>query len=130
MKKAKCEAAAQRRPAKSERKNRVFSAKRQAVCGDVLYQALEQAVSGVMGQEEDEPALVREGDMARISFEGLYFPVEDVVQALREHLTPTMQGKLDYLDLEDWRLTRYQLEAGEVHPSSAPLNNVLAFSGH
>ena len=31
MKKAKCEAAAQRRPAESERKNCVFSAKRQAV---------------------------------------------------------------------------------------------------
>lgn len=99
-------------------------------CGEALYGALEQAVSGVMGQEGDEPVLVREGDMARISFEGIYFPVEDVVHALREHLTPAMQGKLDYLDLEDWRLTRYRLEDGEVRPSSAPLNNVLAFSGH
>ena len=43
-------------------------------CGEALYGALEQAVSGVMGQEEDEPVLVREGDMARISFEGIYFP--------------------------------------------------------
>lgn len=99
-------------------------------CGDTLYGALIQAVSGVMGQEEDEPVLVREGDMARISFEGVYFPVEDVVQALREELTPAVQGKLDYLDLENWRLTRYRLEAGEVRQSSAPLNNVLAFSGH
>ena len=99
-------------------------------CGEALYGALEQAVSGVMGQEGDEPVLVREGDMAHISFEGIYFPVEDVVQALREHLTPAMQGKLDYLDLEDWRLTRYRLEDGEVRPSSAPLNSVLAFSGH
>ena len=32
MKKAKREAAAQRRPAQSERKNRAFSTKRQAVC--------------------------------------------------------------------------------------------------
>ena len=31
LKKAKCEAAAQRRPAQKERKNRFFSAKRQAV---------------------------------------------------------------------------------------------------
>ena len=56
--------------------------------------------------------------------------MEDVVQALREGLTPAMQGKLDYLDLENWRLTRYRLEAGEMRQSTAPLNNVLAFSGH
>lgn len=99
-------------------------------CGDALYRALEQAVSDVMGQEGDEPVLVREGDMARISFEGIHFPVEEVVQALEEGLTPDMQGKLDYLDLENWRLTRYRLEAGAVRSSSAPLNNVLAFSGH
>ena len=99
-------------------------------CGDALYGALTQAVASAMGQEEEEPVLVREGDMARISVEGIYFPVEEVVQALREHLTPAMQGKLDYLDLENWRLDRYRLEAGEVRPSSAPLNNVLAFSGH
>ena len=92
-------------------------------CGDALYGALARAVAGAMGQDEEEAVLVREGDMARISFEGIYFPVEEVVQALREHL-------LDYLDLEDWRLTRYRLEEGEVRPSSAPLNNVLAFSGH
>lgn len=99
-------------------------------CDAGLYRALEQAVAGAMGQEEDEPVLVREGDMARISFEGVYFPEEDVVQALREGLTPAMRGKLDCLDLENWRLTRYRLEEGEVRPSSAPLNNVLTFSGH
>lgn len=99
-------------------------------CDAGLYRALEQAVAGAMGQEGDEPVLVREGDMARISFEGVYFPEEDVVQVLREGLTPAMQGKLDCLDLENWWLTRYRLEGGEVRPSSAPLNNVLAFSGH
>ena len=36
LKKAKCEAAAQRRPAKTKRKNRVFSAKRQAVWFETL----------------------------------------------------------------------------------------------
>lgn len=97
---------------------------------EALYAALEAAMGGCMGQESDDAPLVLEGDMARVSFEGIHFPEEEVVAALRAHLTPAMQGKLDYLDLENWRLTRYRFEAGEVRASSAPLNNVLDFSGH
>lgn len=97
---------------------------------DALYAALEAAMTGCMGQESDEAALVREGDMARVSFEGIHFPEDEVVAALRAHLRPDMQGKLDCLDLENWRLTRYRFEAGEVRASAAPLNHVLDFSGH
>ena len=96
-----------------------------------LVEKVREAASQALAMEGDPgPHVFFEDTMLRISFEGIYFPVEDVVQALRKHLTPAMQGKLDYLDLEDWRLTRYRLEDGEVRPSSAPLNNVLAFSGH
>ena len=97
---------------------------------EALYAALEASMSGCMGQETDDPALLREGDMARVSFEGIHFPEEEVIAALRTHLTPAMQGKLDCLDLENWRLTRYRFEGGEVRTSAAPLNNVLDFSGH
>lgn len=97
---------------------------------EALYGALETAMKDCMGQESAEPALVREGDMARVSFEGIYFPEEAAIEAVRAHLTPAMRGKLDCLDLENWRLTRYRFEGGAVRASSAPLNNVLDFSGH
>ena len=52
LKKAKCEAAAQRCPDQIERKNRVFTAKRQAVCENALLFALEQPFqrSGIPAQ--------------------------------------------------------------------------------
>ena len=68
--------------------------------------------------------------MARVSFEGVYFPVDEVLAALARHLRPEHQGKLDVLDLENWRLTRHLFDQGRIRSSSAPLNNVLDYSGH
>ena len=53
-----------------------------------------------------------------------------MVEAFRAHLTPDMQGKLDVLDMDGWRLTRHVFTGGQVKSSSAPLNNVLDYSGH
>ena len=64
------------------------------------------------------------------SMEGAYFPEDEVVAAFRTHLTPDMQGKLDVLDMDGWRLTRHVFAGGQVKSSSAPLNNVLDYSGH
>lgn len=96
-----------------------------------LYDALELALRDALGDDDgDVPLLCREGDMARISLEGFYFPEDDVLDAFRAHLTPAMQGKLDVLDMEGWRLTRHVFDHGQVKSSSAPLNNVLDYSGH
>lgn len=95
-----------------------------------LYAALEQALRDALHEDDGVPLLCRDGDMARISMEGAYFPEDEVVDAFRTHLTPDMQGKLDVLDLDAWRLTRHLFAGGLVTTGSAPLNNVLDYSGH
>lgn len=95
-----------------------------------LYAALESALRDALNEDEDVPLLCQEGDMARISMEGSYFPEDEVVEAFRTHLAPDMQGKLDVLDMDGWRLTRHVFADGQVKSSSAPLNNVLDYSGH
>ena len=97
---------------------------------DALYAALEAASADALPDEDDIPVLEREGDMARFSFEGAFFPVEDVLAVLREHLRPEHKGKLDVLDLEGWRLFRHAFVNGRIESHSAPLNNVLDYSGH
>ena len=83
-----------------------------------------------MPDENDLPVLELDGDMARISFEGTYFPLDDVLAALTAHLRAEHLGKLDVLDLEGWRLIRHTFAQGRVDVHSAPLNNVLDYSGH
>ena len=95
-----------------------------------LYAALEHACADAMPDENDLPVLELDGDMARISFEGTYFPLDDVLAALTAHLRAEHLGKLDVLDLEGWRLTRHTFAQGQIDVHSAPLNNVLDYSGH
>lgn len=91
--------------------------------------AVARACEGRMpaGQEE---AVTLEGDLLRIAFEGLYFPVEETLDAVAARLTPEQAGKLDVLDLEAWRLERHVFANGRITSGAAPLNNVLEFSGH
>lgn len=81
-------------------------------------------------QEGGDAVVTLAGDLLRISFEGLFFPVDDVLEALAALLKPGQKGKLDVLDLEAWRLTRHLIADGRISSRSAPLNNVLDFSGH
>lgn len=97
---------------------------------DAFYADLDAACADALADDADEPVLCRKGDMARVSFEGVYFPVDEVLAALARHLRPEHQGKLDVLDLENWRLTRHLFDQGRIRSSSAPLNNVLDYSGH
>lgn len=98
--------------------------------GDALYAALASASAAALPDEDDIPVLEREGNMARFSFEGVFFPVDAVLAALEQHLGPELKGKLDVLDLEGWRLCRYTFTAGRIEQRSAPLNSVLDYSGH
>ena len=93
-----------------------------------LQKALLTACADALPREE--LAVVLEGDLCRLSFEGLYFPEEECLAVLRERIGPGQQGKLDVLDLEAWRLTRHIFTEGRIETGSAPLNNVLAYSGH
>jgi hypothetical protein len=95
-----------------------------------LYAALEHACADAMPDEDDLPVIEHDGDMARISFEGIYFPLDDVLDVLTAHVRAEHKGKLDVLDLESWRLIRHIFTQGRVDVHSAPLNNVLDYSGH
>ena len=79
--------------------------------------------------EEDAPWTWVEGDTLRISFEGVYFPVEDVVEALEANLPPACNGKLDVLLLDDWELHRYVWQGGAFVLGKRSLNHVLSYSG-
>lgn len=95
-----------------------------------FYADLARACADALPDADDIPVLEKDGDMARISFEGVYFPVDEVLEALARHLGSEHKGKLDVLDMDGWRLTRHVLEGGRINTSSAPLNNVLDYSGH
>ena len=49
--------------------------------GPEVFPLVADAGSNAVGQ--DEPWLLREGDLLRISLEGVWFPWEDVLEALR-----------------------------------------------
>ncbi len=83
--------------------------------------------SSVMDAEE---MLCYEGDMLKLSYEGIYFPLDDFLESLHPFLHKESQGKLDYIDLEAWKLTRHKIQGKELVVSSASLNNVLDYSGH
>ena len=87
--------------------------------------AMFQSLQAICGE-----AVEMEGDLLRLSFEGIWFPLEDVLAALRPCLKSDCQGKLDYLDLEAWTLVRHTFAGTEIQLSRAPLNNVLDYSGH
>ena len=69
------------------------------------------------------------GNWLAISFEGVWFPVDDLQAFLEKYAESPLRGKIDFLDLENWRLTRLEFADGRLRKSSAPLNNVLDYSG-
>ncbi len=96
------------------------------------FQKLSDACSSAIAAEDDHgPLVLFSGDLLRISFEGIYFPLDDVVPVIQELAEKKAAGKMDVLDLENWRMTRYQAKGdGRLEKRSAPLNSVLDYSGH
>lgn len=97
-------------------------------CDSSCLPSLESALY-LLGAEA-EGVLKLEGGMLQLSYEGVYFPLEDFLRAVSPLLSAQSEGKIDYLDLEAWELTRYRFENGFVTSAKSDLNNVLAFSGH
>lgn len=94
--------------------------------GQACSSALTHAGSATDG---DLPVCEKDGDMVRISFEGLYFPLDDVLEVLSAGIGPEQQGKLDYLDLENWQIVRHLISKGKLEVSTRSLNQVLEYSG-
>lgn len=91
-----------------------------------MREICEQAISSV----QDGSIIELDNDLLRISFEGIYFPKEDVLAVINENLAADLQGKLDYLDLESWTLERYIFKNKKIDYRKTSLNDVLNYSGH
>lgn len=65
---------------------------------EAFFSDLTRACADALADDANEPVLAREGDLARFSLEGAYFPVEEVLAAVTRHLRPEHKGKLDVLD--------------------------------
>lgn len=84
-----------------------------------------EAVKAVLRDWHIEDAVELTGDLLRISFEGDYFPGEDVAEALRPFLSQDSRGKLDVMDLDAWTLQRFFFDYGSLSTRMASLNQAL-----
>ena len=75
---------------------------------------------------EPEDIIALQGDTLLISYEGMAFPLEDVVVALEGSV---LTGKLDFLDLEAWTLTRHIWKDGHMMRRTGDLNAALESKG-
>ena len=95
-----------------------------AACADSVRQAGADAM-----HDSSDPWLFHACDLLRISFEGVYFPEDDVLAALEVCLPAHACGKMDVLDLDAWELRRYAREDGTFRLSRRNLNAVLDYAG-
>ena len=76
-----------------------------------------------------------------IAFEGVYFPIDDFMQVfegenslaslnIQNDNLLLLSGKIDYIDLESWSLSRTVFANGVSKKSQASLNHVLDYSGN
>ncbi len=69
-------------------------------------------------------------DMINISYEGDYFPCDEIVELLNSYHNALTQGKLDCINIEKWTLNRHFFNLGEKHrQNTASLNNALEKQG-
>ncbi len=94
-------------------------------------EALRAATSGAIADpvSADVPLIARTKDLLTISFEGIYFPLAEVMCALKALLRPEQTGKLDVLDVDAWSMCRYRFNKGHIEEHAADLNAVLDYSG-
>ncbi len=70
--------------------------------------------------------------LLQISHEGEYFPIAEVAEVLQKCISEQSKGKLDYINLEDWTLTRYFLDyehnknQTELYFRKSSLNHAIA----
>ena len=91
-----------------------------AACAEAVRRAGAAAL-----HDSGEAWLFHARDLLRISFEGLYFPEDEVIAALDACLPAHALGKLDVLDMEDWELRRYARKDGAFRFSRRNLDHVL-----
>lgn len=96
--------------------------------GRELYRDIETICRQAIPQPPGGAASL-EGDLLRLSFEGICFPAREVLECLERELPPGACGRLDMLDMEGWRLERHDFIKGSFSSRGASLNQVLDHSG-
>ncbi len=81
-------------------------------------------------QSVAEESVSLSGDMLLVSHEGIYFMMEDFLAAIKPCLRTGCEGRIDYIDVDEWTLTRYWIRDGIITHSTAGLNHVMDHSGH
>lgn len=92
-----------------------------------LTDRLSKIMSEALPRENSQVEL--KNDLARISFEGIWMPLEDILEFLENNLDSNSRGKLDILDMENWKMTRHEFKNGKIVSKNSPLNNVMDYSG-
>lgn len=90
-----------------------------------LFAAAQEVV-----QEVDEDAVELDDTFFTITFEGIYFMIDEFIEAIKPHLTQESSGRIDYIDVDEWTLTRFWIEGGFITQNTAGLNHVMDHSGH
>ncbi len=79
----------------------------------------------------DEDIFSLDDNLLTISYEGTYFPHEEVAMILAEYISKESKGKMDFIDLEAWTLQRFFLDAehnslllGESVRAEVPLESM------
>ncbi len=88
----------------------------------VMYETLQKVLASAFVPPE---ALSFSPPSLFFSYEGEYFPLEEVLTCMAPLLDGAAQGKLDYIDMEAWTLTRHFFQNGRIVIRSASLNHVM-----
>lgn len=86
-----------------------------------------QSMGSICGIDE---CISLEGTLLTVHFEGVFFPIDDVLTALKSTLSPQAEGRLDYIDMDEWTLTRFWIQGGLITHNTTSLNQVMEYSGH
>lgn len=70
-----------------------------------------------------------DSEFLHFDFEGIFFPLDEVLEFLQAYINVDSQGRLDVLNLEEWTLTRTEFQ-GTMQSKTISLNQVLEYSGH
>lgn len=60
-----------------------------------------------------------------LEYEGNYFFIEDFIERLEHCLAPQSTGRIDYIDQNEFSLTRFHITQGRIDRKKVDLNNVL-----
>ena len=102
---------------------------------DALFQSLndmleQEAAAGFLSGGEEKYVLRWHGASVLLGFEGLAFPLESTLRVLESHAARLgLSGRLDYIDMELWSITRFVWAQGALSKKSGSLNAALDYSG-